>query len=206
LKTEVEACRQAYWRGGTAYNVANIRFNVQSSATFSGFANLGHFTFARTNFSGGGWNNASSRVHIADVNTGLTGSNLIQIRGEYIEPETNPSGVVLGYFLGYTHTISIGGLSGRPNDNWAFATIIMNTDLVSWRAAGSNNTERGVAFRHTALHEMGHVFKLCHPTDVGCYSTAAMHQGLPSTIGGRNWISPTTTNHDRNNLVERWGA
>jgi len=51
----------------------------------------------------------------------------------------------------------------------------------------------------TITHELGHAIGLCHPTDKQCRQICVMQQG-------QNGIaSATVTQHDRNNVVAKWG-
>jgi hypothetical protein len=84
--------------------------------------------------------------------------------------------------------------------------IQMSTNIDTWNTLASN-ADRNTMFRKVALHEMGHVMKLCHPSDVSCTIFSVMQQGRPRAISGGIWeVSTETQLHDANNLVEKWGA
>lgn len=52
----------------------------------------------------------------------------------------------------------------------------------------------------TITHKLGHAIGLCHPTDKKCQQICIMQQGQDGTLA-----SPTVTQHDRNNLIAKWG-
>jgi hypothetical protein len=165
----------------------------------AGFANLGTYSWIRV--SNGGWNRISNNVIITDVDTGL-GAAPVQIIGIY--KLTCPEGREL---LGRVQVFGPGGqmltTNAQLNSNWGTARILMNTDYDVWNHGGATREQRLARYRHTVIHEAGHVLKLQHPS---CSGSSVMHQGFPNNAGGPNRNSPQVATHDRNALIARWGA
>lgn len=227
MEVSVSAHNSDWWIGKNGYNVGNLRFNINQSAIISNnlnsMANVGTYSVVRTNGSvtgTGGWNNISSKVSITDVNSGLTGSNLVQVQGSNLGLSTagkirifNSSGVEM-------QEPNLGQLSS----DWSRAVIMMNNETRIWMSGHTSISVASERIRKVFIHEVGHVLKLRHPDKGntptifpghtvqsfgtygnGFYPLAVMNTGWAIDVGGYVATSSRVRNHDMLNLRTAWG-
>ena len=100
------------------------------------------------------------------------------------------------------------GTEVTGNEDYNYVIIKINSDPNAFKKA-RDETE---AARKTLLHEIGHALKLNHPVkmnfldghDYDGYPLAVMNQKLPIVSG--DWISPRIEDHDKQCLIDKWGA
>lgn len=99
--------------------------------------------------------------------------------------------------------------ASNADSNWAYSEITMNTNIAAYNACENPTLMAKKAF----IHEVGHAFKLKHPTinpalsghTYGSgYPYAIMNQGSPSN--SKPWVSYQITQHDKDCLIAKWGA
>lgn len=151
------------------------------------------------------WNGISSNVSvkIAYEQTGMPAfDGEMLVMGENLD---DPG------FLGVTYHYNIIGQNVSSGADWSYSTIKMNTSMTMYKDSGCRNATE--AARMTFIHEVGHALKLSHPyqdsrytghTYYGGRPYAVMNSGYPGQYN--NAVSPSITDHDRSNLIAKWGA
>jgi hypothetical protein len=165
--------------------------------------NMSTYTAVRNNWDirEAGWNGASSRVNITNVAQLLTdqpNNNVVMVVAlpDYRCPFTG--NIVSGITLQETAVIPGGIIIVNRS------TIVMNSTAWVWNhAAGDSDAIRAERYRHTFLHEVGHVLLL---DDIHCNSCrTVMRQGIPSNTGGPSLNTPYVAPRDVLNLRAKWG-
>ncbi len=173
----------------------NIKFRIESSAITS-------FLTSSVYYSAYGWSSISSNVGnigVAIATAGMPTTGFVLVYGKNLN-----SGV-----LGETIPRDSSGNIVSMDSNWYSVTINMNYNTNAYSVA-SNPT----AFaKRTFMHEVGHCLKLAHPqfgygisghTIMG-YPYAVMTSGIPGS-SSYPYVSANIEQHDRNNLIAKWGA
>ncbi len=148
------------------------------------------------------WNHISSKVN---VSIAYNSPGMPSLNGEVSVSGKDLGSTIFGRIYPYDSKGNIMDDDSSANADWAYATIVMNTNPNAFNGA-SNKT---VAARKTFLHEVGHLLKLCHPTVNSSltdhthygYPYAIMNQGLP---GGQT--ASSIRPHDKSCLIAKWGA
>lgn len=147
------------------------------------------------------WNGISSKAEVSVINyaPGMPSiANQTLVFGKTYEDDT------MGEAKRYTNT----GSEAHANGNWSYVTIYMNTAPYVYE--GEKNKTK--AAKKVFLHEIGHALKLSHPIQIPYYEGhiygngapyAIMNSGLPSTVG--EWVSLEIAQHDKDNLIAKWG-
>ena len=178
------------YKGSTA--PYNIKFVIDPSAQTS-LLNSSVYQSAWA------WNNISSEVGgigIAMYTPGMPTYGFFPVYGKtYIDGT-----------LGETVPLDSSGKAVSANSNWNSIKIYMNT-------ASSAFSDSTNAAKKTFIHEVGHALKLAHPAknsslsghnkgEKGNLPLAVMNQGFPNG----DEVSSTVTDHDKENLIAKWGA
>ncbi|MDE7229549.1 MAG: hypothetical protein K2N56_03635 [Oscillospiraceae bacterium] len=146
------------------------------------------------------WNGISSNVKI-NIREDTTGMPTIASEGLVCGEDLGE-----GYF-GKTSYYRANGTQVYGFMDYDYVIISINSDPNAFDGA----RDKKEAARKTYLHEIGHALKLTHPItlnyDDHIYNGlpyAVMNQKKPIVDG--EWISPTITPHDKQCLIEKWGA
>lgn len=192
-----------WWIGQYYYqsscNQSNMKFMVQPSAITSYFTSSMYRAGTR-------WNNISSEVNVSVAiwATGMPTTGFYSIYGGVLDDP---------YTFAYTNCYDPYGYIADFDAHWYYVGISMNTTnsrLVT--GSGLTASERTVAAQTTILHEIGHTLKLCHPaisrqleghTYSDGYPLALMNTGFPHLY---ECVSPNIEQHDKDNLIAKWGA
>lgn len=142
------------------------------------------------------WDGISSEVDVYVImyTSGMPSTGFYQVLGE----------VYSSSMLGKTVPRDAEGNIVSLDSDWNSVTIYMNT-LEEAYSKAENATQ---AARGTFLHELGHSLKLTHPAAGSSY---ALHwyNGYPKAVMNSGYsavyASSSVTDHDRMNLVAKWG-
>lgn len=152
-----------------------------------------------------GWNGASNRVNIVEVNRNISGVDVIDVVGEHIPIFFN-SGIS---YLTHGRVTPLNfrgepilGDTTKMDVYWYGLRITMNTNMNVWGWGGVSPAVQRERATATFIHEVGHALKIAHPK---CNCLSVMHSDFPNNAGGAAHVSPIVTVHDRNNLRQRWG-
>ncbi len=176
-------------------NQTNLRFYIESSAQNS-LLNSSVYN------AGLSWNGISSHVSVsvAYYAPGLSSTGFYSVIGASVG--TGVRGETIPY--------NSSGNETNFDSNWQRVVIKMNTNTAAYNgsASGYNATDQA---KKTFIHEVGHALKLKHPImqfglDGHNYPNgrpwAVMNEGL---ING-SYIPAVISQHDRSNLIAKWGA
>ena len=92
--------------------------------------------------------------------------------------------------------------------DWSYSIIYMNTESSKYGLYTKTRTAK-----MTFMHEVGHVLKLSHPAQNSSYEghtynggkpLAVMNQGAPGF--GDKSVAEEVAQHDKDNLIAKWGA
>ncbi len=149
------------------------------------------------------WNNISSNVEVSvtPYHTGMSDAGFFYVRGLPSVYEDGRTGDVI---VRDQNGNVING-DGRYDEDWYDITIYINTDT----SAYASDPYFAQIMKKNVIHEVGHALKLAHPIkDSSCsghvyagYPLSVMNQGIITL----NWVSATVSNHDRENLIYKWG-
>ena len=178
------ACSGAYygWTWANKKNQTGLNVKMCSSDFYN------NLDASRSIFT---WNGISSKVKISQYSYSANSSNTADIN---IHSEK-----FTGSTIGITRLYKITGpgnyvevpISSR-NINIAQARIGLSPSLLG----SSNSTQR----YKTVIHEVGHALALMHPVLNNCTERAVMQQSSTS------YAATAITQHDRKNLIAKWGA
>jgi hypothetical protein len=212
---------QDIFTGSIAYDRANIKVYIAANAKVGNVLTMARYRELLT--VGRGWNGISSKVKITSVEEGIGNIyTAINVFGH-----TYPS---ISMTFGETVPIDSNGniintLTGL-NGNWSYIYIFMNDDANLWTRGGVSTAIVEQRVVKVITHEIGHALKLRHPSDAGASAwnpisehnipaegnnhslllpQALMNQGFPDEdLNGA--VRPACSNHDRSNLIAKWGA
>lgn len=197
------AHENVYYDGGYVhYSSSNIILRIAPSAYADTLLSENDFYLAYD------WNNVSSKVklNLLYEAPGMpTSVSMISVVGEIL-----PDG-----YVGVTRSYGVDGsrLKGDQglNADWATVIIVMTRDTSQYDDVFSSHL-RKTAARATFVHEVGHALKLNHTLwyrennvdhYIDGYPKAVMHKSVREDQPA---LAYTVVKHDKDCLIEKWGA
>lgn len=183
LSLSADACTNAYygftWTSDVRLSMLTLRLNCPE------FRDLNYSTnpfFA--------WNNISSKIYVKSYICGPGETDL----NDY--PINIHKAALTGSTIGQTH------LYKKNIFGVLVETTNLNAEIVQVRIELSPTllTMEPQWAGKTITHELGHAFGLMHPLLNECKTTCIMQQS------NSGFASTTVTQHDKNNLINKWGA
>ena len=178
------ACSKAYygWTWADNKNASGLTVKMCSSEFYNNLsASNSIFT----------WNGISSKVKISSYSYSGDSSNTADINIR--------SANLTGTTIGVTHIYKKNVLGGytevsisSSNAKIAQARIELSPSLLS----ANSSTQR----YKTVIHEIGHALALMHPVLINCTNRAVLQQSSTS------YSATTIVQHDRTNLIAKWGS
>lgn len=139
----------------------------------------------------GAWNNISSKVKISQYTFSGDSDNTGDINFHSVEL----TGTTIGRAHLYKKNV-LGGYSEIDISSSSAQVVQARIDLDPSLLDASNSTQK----TKTVIHETGHALALMHPLLNNCTARAVMQQ---SSSG---YANTTVNQHDKNNLIAKWGS
>lgn len=192
------AHNQDYFNG--VYKGSSAPYNIKFVITESAQTSLLNSSVYQAAWA---WNNISSKVGsigIAMYTPGMPTYGFFAVYGKNFDDDGT---------LGETIPLDASGKKVSEESDWASVKIYMNTSTSAYSGFSNKTTVAKAVF----IHEVGHALKLAHPMNnkyaaghIYCGNNeylpfAVMNQGSPNGLER----AYTVQEHDRENLIAKWG-